>query len=161
MVRKAVKTDLKDILDIYESARIYMKNNGNPNQWGDEWPPVHIVEEDINNETLYVIERNDTLCGVMEFHIGEDPSYGILDEGKWHYDSEYATVHRIASNGEEAGIFKEFLDFGKTICKHIRIDTHTDNIIMQTLIEKHEFEKCGRFFSQSKRWWVAYEKIFD
>ena len=134
MVRKAVKTDLKDILDIYESARIYMKNNGNPNQWGDEWPP---------------------------FHIGEDPSYGILDEGKWHYDSEYATVHRIASNGKEAGIFKEFLDFGKTICKHIRIDTHTDNIIMQNLIEKHEFEKCGRFFSQSKRWWIAYEKIFD
>ena len=38
MVRKATKEDFNEILNIYESARQYMKTTGNPEQWGDELP---------------------------------------------------------------------------------------------------------------------------
>lgn len=160
MVRKATKDDFFEILKIYESARKYMKDTLNPSQWGDHWPPEDMVREDIENGSLYVIQRNGVLCGVMEFHIGEEPCYAAL-EGSWLYDEQYATVHRIASNGKARGIFSEFLDFGKNICKYIRIDTHLDNLVMQSLIEAHGFEKCGTFFSAPERGWIAYEKMYD
>ncbi len=160
MIRKAGMEDLKEILNVYESARLYMKKSGNPSQWGDSFPPQSTVEEDIENETLYVAERSGRVCGVMEFHIGEEPYYAVLDEGSWIYSGDYATVHRLASDGSKRGVFAEFLEFGKGICPHIRIDTHVDNIVMQKLIEKHGFEKCGFFFSTPERKWIAYEKIF-
>lgn len=161
MVRKATMEDLDEILDIYESARQYMKATGNPHQWGDELPLISTTKKDIENESLYVVERDGLLCGVMEFHIGKEPYYAALDEGQWHYDGDYATVHRIASNGKARGVFAEFLEFGKGICPHIRIDTHFDNTVMQNLIELYGFEKCGIFFTAPDRGWIAYEKIFD
>ncbi len=161
MVRNAELKDLNEILRIYESARLYMKNTGNPSQWDDSFPPPSMIEADIRKRTLYIVERGRKICGVMEFHIGEEPYYAILDEGAWRYEGDYATVHRLASDGSERGIFSELLEFGKTICRHIRIDTHTDNIVMQRLIEKHSFEKCGAFISAPERKWIVYEKLFE
>ncbi len=37
-LRKATLSDLKDIENIYERARVFMANNGNPHQWGDRFP---------------------------------------------------------------------------------------------------------------------------
>ena len=160
MVRKATIKDLQEILDVYESARQYMKDTNNPDQWGDDFPPVELVEEDIKNETLYVTERDGEICGVMEFHIGKESYFEELGD-IWLYNGDYATVHRIASNGKAKGIFSEFLEFGKNICKYIRIDTHLDNIIMQNLIEANGFKKRTTFFSTPERGWIAYEKLFD
>lgn len=161
MVRKATKKDLPEILTIYESARQYMKENGNPRQWGDELPLAETTVEDIENDSLYVIERDGQLCGVMEFHIGAEPYYEELAEGQWHYERDYATVHRIASNGRARGIFREFLAFGRTICPYIRIDTHLDNVVMQRLIEAEGFAYCGIFYSQPDRGWIAYDKLYE
>ncbi len=161
MVRKATKEDFNEILNIYESARQYMKTTGNPEQWGDELPLASTTASDIENGTLYVVEREGQLCGVMEFHIGEDPFYSNLHDASWNYEGDYATIHRLASNGKHSGIFSEFLEFGKGICPHIKIDTHLDNVIMQNLIEKNGFKKCGVFFSTPDRGWIVYEKVFD
>ena len=42
-IRKATFCDLEKILDIYKIAREYMKNNGNPNQWGDDKPKKELL----------------------------------------------------------------------------------------------------------------------
>ena len=86
MVRNAELKDLNEILRIYESARLYMKNTGNPSQWDDSFPPPSMIEADIRKRTLYIVERGRKICGVMEFHIGEEPYYAILDEGAWRYE---------------------------------------------------------------------------
>ena len=161
MVRKATREDLDEILNIYKSARQYMKATGNPDQWGDNLPLASTVESDMESGTLYVVERDGQLCGVMEFHIGEDPFYSGFHELSWDYEGDYATIHRLAINGKRSGIFSEFLEFGKRICPNIKIDTYIDNIVMQSLIEKNGFKKCGVFFSTPDRGWVIYEKSFD
>ena len=48
MIRLARMDDMDRILDIYASAREFMKIKGNPTQWGDEYPDVLMLLEDIS-----------------------------------------------------------------------------------------------------------------
>ena len=49
-VRKTQLQDLEEVLDIYQQARDFMKETGNPFQWGESWPPSHLIEEGIWHE---------------------------------------------------------------------------------------------------------------
>ena len=42
---------------------------------------------------------------------------------------------------------------------HLRIDTHEDNKVMQHLIEKNGFKKCGIVYVEDGTERFAYEKI--
>ena len=52
MFRGAVRADLPRILDIYARAREFMAKNGNPTQWGDNYPSPQHLEEDIDPNRL-------------------------------------------------------------------------------------------------------------
>ena len=39
MIRKATPADRPEILEIYSRARQFMRETGNPSQWGDTYPP--------------------------------------------------------------------------------------------------------------------------
>ena len=54
MFRGAVRGDLPQILKIYDHARAAMKGSGNPTQWGDNYPPQEMLEEDIDSNRLFV-----------------------------------------------------------------------------------------------------------
>lgn len=141
-IRKACIEDLPRILEIYESARGYMRENGNPTQWAGGYPPVECVEEDIRSGISYVISDDGVLHGVFVFFIGDDPTYYNI-EGSWLNDRPYGVVHRIGSDGAVRGIFGEMSIFCKAQVSDIRIDTHKDNHTMQHLLAKHGFKKCG------------------
>lgn len=32
--------------------------------------------------------------------LGEDESYRVIEDGAWHLDQPYGTIHRLASNGK-------------------------------------------------------------
>ena len=84
VVRNAVSADLTRIEEIYAFAREFMAKNGNPNQWGKTNPPHEWLVEDIKNELLHVIEDDTGIHGVFYFYIGEDPTYGEIEDGAWH-----------------------------------------------------------------------------
>ena len=46
-VRKATTKDLPVVLDLIESGRRIMRENGKPRQWGDSHPTVEQIEDDI------------------------------------------------------------------------------------------------------------------
>ena len=46
-VRKAVKTDLPDIMAIYRGAQTYMVKTGNPTQWPVGHPPEAMIRQDM------------------------------------------------------------------------------------------------------------------
>ena len=54
MFRGAVRGDLPQILKIYAHARAVMKASGNPTQWGDNFPPQELLEEDIDSNRLFL-----------------------------------------------------------------------------------------------------------
>jgi oligoendopeptidase F len=66
--------DLETVLSIYAYARLQMKKNGNPNQWGDSRPSVETIKADINSRTSFLVTQGEEICGVFTFRIDPDPT---------------------------------------------------------------------------------------
>ena len=68
-------------------------------------------------------------------------------------------IHRLASNGISKGVGKFCLNWAFEQSKHLRIDTHPDNKIMQKLFKNLGFEKCGIIYVAKDNFpRYAYEK---
>ncbi len=149
-IRKSKLKDIDRIMEIYAFARDFMAKNGNPNQWGPtNWPPRELIQKDIETENSYVcINSNDKIIGTFFFIQGKDiePTYSEITEGSWLDDSPYGVIHRLAGDGSEKGIGFFCINWTYNKCKHIRIDTHIDNIVMQKLVEKLGFIHCGTIY---------------
>ena len=83
MFRGAVRGDLPQILKIYAHARAVMKASGNPTQWGDNFPPQELLEEDIDSNRLFLYVVNGQIEAVFAFILGADPTYAAIEDGQW------------------------------------------------------------------------------
>lgn len=156
-VRKAVWEDLSRIEEIYAYARRFMAQTGNPNQWKNNHPPVLQLRQDIQEGTLYVITGEEEIHGVFYFSIGEDPTYNVIEDGRWHTREPYGTIHRIAGDGS-GGILCTAVSFAWNQIHHLRIDTHEDNTVMQRALQKHGFRRCGIIYIADGSPRIAYDK---
>ena len=148
-IRHARTADLERIMAIYERARAFMAATGNPRQWGPtNWPPQSLVEQDIAANKSYVCEENGRVVGVFFYDAGErvDPVYDHIDDGAWIGDENYGVVHRIASDGSVPGTGTFCIMWAFEQCGHLRMDTHGDNRVMQNLLGKLGFVKCGTVY---------------
>ena len=59
MIRPAKERDLDRILQIYADARVFMREHGNPDQWGTDKPRQERLEADIQKGELYVGTDDD------------------------------------------------------------------------------------------------------
>ncbi len=81
-----------------------MAASGNPTQWGDNFPPQELLEEDIDSNRLFLYLVNGELEAVFAFILGPDPTYAAIEDGQWLDDTlPYGTVHRLASAGKAQG----------------------------------------------------------
>lgn len=60
--------------------------------------------------------------------LGEKYQIEVLYGGSWMSDSQYGTIHRVASDGTEKGIFTQIVNFARERFAHLRIDTHEQNL---------------------------------
>ena len=157
-IRHSEPRDLDDILRVYAAARQTMRETGNPNQWGDSWPPVELVEEDIPAGRSYVMVGDDgQVHGVFVLIVGEDPTYAAIEDGAWLDDEPYGTIHRIAGDGQLRGVFAAAIDYSLGVIGNLRIDTHADNAIMHHAIAKAGFTRCGIIHLEDGSPRVAYQ----
>mgnify|MGYP004636552901 FL=1 len=158
MIRNAAQEDFQQILRIYEYARNFMKQTGNPTQWGDHSPAVDVLRKDMEKGQLYVVEEDGQVCGVFAFIIEKDPTYERIENGAWKSDTEYGTIHRVATDGTKHGVFHQIVSFCEKKKNHLRIDTHEKNKIMRHLIQKNGFLECGIIYVADGSPRIAYEK---
>ena len=146
-IRKTTEQDIGRLMEIYAYARDFMAKTGNPNQWGPtNWPPEVLLRNDIKEGSSYVCTNdNGNVIGTFYFIQGKDiePNYREITDGAWLDDSAYGVVHRLASDGSERGIGQFCINWAFAQCGHMRIDTHTDNKVMQKLLTKLGFQRCG------------------
>ncbi len=159
-IRLADISDLEFILPIYAYAREQMRQNGNPDQWGTDWPSAERVSMDIQCRQLYVIEQNGQIDGIFAFIIGEEPTYQSI-EGSWQNSLPYGTIHRIAAREGGKAVFKQCLSYCETLISTIRIDTHSRNTIMQTLLSQNGFQPCGTIYVEDGTPRIAYQKTIE
>ena len=83
MFRGAVRGDLPQILKIYAHARAVMKASGNPTQWGDDFPPQELLEEDIDSNRLFLYVVNGQIEAVFAFILGAPPTPSLRTVSGW------------------------------------------------------------------------------
>ena len=146
MIRLARPGDLPRILEIYATARSFMRANGNPNQWKDGYPAKETLLGDIAAEKLYVGEENGTPFGVFFLSEGPDPTYSRIDGEGWRSGTSYGVIHRIASDGTRKGFLHTAVEFARERFSHLRINTHEDNLPMQNALAKEGFSHRGTIY---------------
>ena len=156
-IKKATRADLPIMQEIFKCAREYMKNTGNPTQWGTSGPPISHVELDISRGVSYIVYDDGNPVGTFSFTIGEEPTYKHID-GAWLNDKPYGAMHRIASNGKAKGVFEFCYNFCLGFGVDIRIDTHENNSTMRHLIEKVGFTYCGIITVEDGTLRLAFQK---
>lgn len=156
-IRKTRVADIEKVMEIYDSARQFMRDNGNALQWINNYPDRETVFGDIEKGQSYVCLDQDEVVAVMAFIIGDDPTYHVIENGSWLNDEEYGVIHRLASIRKGAGSY--CLSWCSRKAGNLRADTHEVNIPMQNLLVKQGFKYCGviHIADGTPRW--AYHKI--
>ncbi len=158
-IRLATERDLDAVMAIYDAARAYMTEQGNPTQWAGGYPSRELVSTDIARGCCHVVEDGDDLAGVFYFAVEDDPTYRRIFEGKWQNDAPYAVIHRIAVAKHGCGVARLCFDYAFEKHPSIRIDTHRDNLPMQKALAKNGFVYCGVIYLENGEERIAYQKV--
>jgi len=158
LIRNTLPSDLDAVMKIYVQAREFMREAGNPHQWGNSHPSRELIEHDIKNKNGYVVEENGEIIGAFYFKIGEDPTYQRIYNGEWIKLGKYGVIHRIAVKYHGRGIVGFVYNHCYDLINNLRIDTHRDNIPMQRSLEKAGFKYCGIIHIESGDERIAYQK---
>ena len=159
MFRGANRFELDQIMEVYARARALMAQNGNPTQWGDNYPSRQLIEDDILSNRLFVCVINGELEAVFAFILGEDPTYKKIEDGQWLANGPYGTLHRLASAGHRPGVARMVIEWCLEHCESLRADTHADNKIMQHVLESNGFTRCGIIHVADGSPRIAYQKL--
>ncbi len=145
-IRKTTLADIPEIMEIYTIARSFMRKTGNPTQWAGGYPKEELIRKDIASGDSYVAVENGRIEVVFFYRKGEDPTYKVIEDGAWLDDEPYAVLHRIASRGDVKGSGSACIQWCLAQWPNLRVDTHEDNHVMQHVLEKNGFVKCGRIY---------------
>jgi hypothetical protein len=143
---------------IYDTARTFMRSTGNMTQWINVYPGRDLIEGDIEKGNSYVGVYDGRVTGTFAFILGEDPTYSYIEDGEWLNSLPYGTIHRIASDGTVHGFLEAAAGFASGIICNLRIDTHDDNRVMQHLLRKNGFKRCGRIYLENGDPRIAYQR---
>lgn len=157
-IRQAKEKELDQIMEIYEQAKIFMKEHGNATQWQDGYPSRELILHEIVQGNQYVCEEEGELAATFSLCKGPDPTYQEIWEGQWLNDDPYKVLHRLASmGGKGAGEF--CLRWSIAQSRELRVDTHEENLPMQRLLKKNGFVTCGKIKVSDGTERIAFQKL--
>lgn len=170
-IRKAVMSDLSQIMALYQDARQFMRETGNPNQWKDTYPEEWVVKKGIQEGKAYValaegpedVKRGEEtapgeMLGAFYFAQEEDPTYVRIYNGEWLNPEPYGVVHRLAGVRKARGFSESCFTWVGRQCRNLKIDTHQENRVMQHVLEKNGFVQCGTIYLENGEERLAYQR---
>lgn len=161
--RPATPEDLPAILVILEAA-IRRLSEAGVDQWQHGYPNRTRIEADLEEGIGYVVEEEDRVVAYGAVIFTGEPSYREI-EGAWLTEVEdYVVVHRMCVADEVVGrgYGRRFMQAVEQLSRgrvqSFRVDTHADNRVMQSLLPRLGFTRCGIIYFESRHL-VAFEKI--
>ena len=158
-IRKATEEDIDVIMTVFDAAKLFMRKTGNDKQWVDGYPSKELIQDNIRDDFFYVcLSDEQQIVGVFFYKEGNDITYDKIYDGAWLNDKPYGVVHRIASNGAQKRIADFCLQWCIEKCKNIRIDTHRDNVVMQNVLKRNGYLRCGIIYLLNGAERIAFQK---
>lgn len=159
IIRPITKLEIAEANEIYEKAREFMRNTGNPHQWNSSYPGIPDIKAGMEKGTSYVCCDGDEVVATFYFEMNaDDPTYRKIYDGEWKNDEPYAVIHRIAVKYQGRGIVGFCYDECFKLFPNLKIDTHKDNIPMQKSLINAGFEYCGIIHLANGDERLAYQK---
>ncbi len=145
--RKAVPSDLPDILRVFRTAIRDMDDRG-IHQWDEIYPSKSILQEDIERKELYVGASDGRIAAAFTLNATHDREY---ETGRWQYAGlRYAVVHRLCVDPayQGCGIGMKSMEIIENICRSegieaIRLDAFSQNPAALRLYKKLGYERAG------------------
>ena len=150
-IRMAETNDMKKILTILESGRVFLQSQG-LSQWQDGYSPSQYVEEDVANNWGYVlVSQENIICGYAALVEEEEDGYSNIKDGYWdNFYEKNISIHGVAIDIDFRGkgladlFMNGLIKIAERIgYRDIRIDTHPSNEIMQKVILRAGFVYRG------------------
>lgn len=159
IIRKACKEDLDRLMEIFSIARRFMQSTGNSHQWINGYPQHELIAGEIEASHCYVCENEaNHIIGTFCFVPGPDPTYSYIEDGRWPDDEPYHVIHRMASDGSCKGIASACIEWCARQSAHLRADTHADNKVMQNILQKNGFIRCGIIYVSNGTPRIAFQR---
>ena len=155
---KANLNDVDTIVSLIEEGRKHIQEY-HIDQWGNGYPNIDTIKEDVDNKRGYVLLDEDDIVGYYVV-LEHDPCYDYI-EGKWIDNSKYVAIHRVVTKGFNKGLGSILFSELKKKYKHIRVDTHEGNISMNKCLLKNDFNYCGVIYLKDGAKRNAYEYIIN
>ncbi len=171
-IRKSEIEDIPEIMEIIGQAADSLKRQG-VDQWQDGYPNEETIKADIAKNISYVActteSGQERIVGTAAISFEPESVYAGIYDGEWRAEAPYAVIHRIATleNRKGQGIAGHLMNHARQLCRMrgvewIRIDTHRDNRVMQSFLEKQGFERRGSIRLKSGAHRFGYDrKITD
>ena len=149
--------DIDAVMHMYDHSRSLMRADGNTVQW-DGYPTRDDLQDDIRRGVSFIVEADGRPVGTFALVPGEEPTYRLIDHGRWIDGlTPYTTVHRVAKAEGVGGIGALAFRTAKERYAHLRVDTHATNRAMRHLLDKEGFVYCGVIYMPDGSPRVAYE----
>lgn len=165
--RNANQEQLNIALDMIEQGRTYLKNQG-IDQWQNGYPNAESIQQDIDNQKGYFLTDGEHDLAYLCMDFSGEPAYNDI-KGAWLTDdnAQYMVIHRLAfhESYRGKGLATTVFQLAGEFCKEhgvnsIRVDTDSDNKIMQHTLKKAGFTYCGTiWFAGGDK--VAFEKVLS
>lgn len=127
---------------------------------GPELPPAGADRGGHRHQPPVRVSAQRRAEGAFAFILGPDPTYAKIEDGQWLNDTlPYGTIHRLASAGKRPGVASDIINWCLEHCESLRADTHADNKIMQHILEKNGFTKCGIIHVADGTPRIAYQRL--
>ena len=166
-IQHSTLDNVPEIKEIINDAKEYLASL-NIDQWQNGYQNAEQIKNDIKNGESYVVlnDENKVMATSM-FTSKPEPTYKVID-GNWiiNESKKYGVIHRMAIKKEfrKLGLatilFDEFHQqlIDKNI-QSLKIDTHEDNLGMQSLIKKLNYKYCGIIYTAYGAKRLAFEKV--
>ncbi|SHN06095.1 GNAT family N-acetyltransferase [Polaribacter sp. KT 15] len=167
-IRLSKIEDIPEIAIIIDDAKAYLKSQ-KIDQWQNGYPNAAQVENDIkNNESYVVVNDENQIMATSMFTLRKEPTYKDVIDGEWMVseNEKYGVIHRMAIKKEfrkfglATFMFHEFhLQLLEKKVRSLKIDTHEDNLGMQSLLKKLGYKYCGIIYTNYNAKRLAFEKV--
>ena len=161
----AKQEHLTALCAITEDAKAQLKRMG-VDQWQHGYPNRARIVQDVADGVGYVIEEEDRVVAYGAVIFTGEEAYRAI-EGRWLTEEEnYVVVHRMCVAEEVVGrgfgrrVMEAVEEMARGRVQSFRVDTHADNRVMQALLPRLGFTRCGIIYFESRRL-VAFEKIIE
>ena len=145
-VRKAEKEDLTSILEIYEQARTFMRQQGNLNQWTNGYPGRELIERDIQNIQQSVDDLEGTMLNSFRDGIIDETEYKTIKESVHRLNTEKLDIDRnyehLSANiyiQSKTELLEEFEDaYDNYVENHETLTSYVDETIGDRVATEEE-----------------------